>query len=83
MFAPLPYLPPCCIITPQSHPLISRGANPTCVQEPVEKLNLASSGLFSVWTASGSIDDTTNIDCFAILARRKNARSRANDGVFR
>ena len=33
--------------------------------------------------ASGCIDDKTNIACFAVLARRKNARSRADDGVFR
>jgi len=39
--------------------------------------------LFFVWTASGSIADTSNIACFAVLARRKNARSRADDGVFR
>ena len=32
---------------------------------------------------SGSIDDKTNIACFAIFARRKNTRSRADDGVFR
>ncbi|KPK41691.1 MAG: hypothetical protein AMJ65_08965 [Phycisphaerae bacterium SG8_4] len=30
-----------------------------------------------------SIDDTTNIACFAVFVRRKNARSRADDGVFR
>jgi len=29
------------------------------------------------------IDDKTNIACFAVFARRKNARSRADDGVFR
>jgi len=34
-------------------------------------------------TASGSIDDKTNIACFAVFARRKTARSRADDGVFR
>ena len=36
-------------------------------------------------TASGSIDDTTNPPSadFAVFARRKNARSRADDGVFR
>jgi hypothetical protein len=34
-------------------------------------------------TASGSIDDTANIACFAVFVRRKTARSRANDGVFR
>jgi len=34
-------------------------------------------------TASGCIDDKTNIACFAVFARRKNARSRADDGVFR
>jgi len=33
--------------------------------------------------ASGSIDDKTNIACFAVFARRKIARSRADDGVFR
>ncbi len=33
--------------------------------------------------ASGCIDDKTNIACFAVFARRKNARSRADDGVFR
>jgi len=33
--------------------------------------------------ASGSIDDKTNIACFAVFVRRKNARSRADDGVFR
>jgi hypothetical protein len=35
----------------------------------VRKLALASSGLFSFWTASGSIDDTNYIACFAVLAR--------------
>jgi len=34
-------------------------------------------------TASGCIDDKTNIACFAVFARRKTARSRADDGVFR
>jgi hypothetical protein len=37
-------------------------------------------------TASGSIDDKTNIPPladFAVFARRKTARSRADDGVFR
>jgi len=34
-------------------------------------------------TASGSIDDKANIACFAVFARRKTARSRADDGVFR
>ena len=34
-------------------------------------------------TASGCIDDITNIACFAVFARRKTARSRADDGVFR
>jgi hypothetical protein len=29
------------------------------------------------------IDDKTNIACFAVFARRKTARSRADDGVFR
>jgi len=33
--------------------------------------------------ASGSINDTTNIACFAVFVRRKNARPRADDGVFR
>jgi len=33
--------------------------------------------------ASGCIDDKTNIACFAVFARRKIARSRADDGVFR
>jgi hypothetical protein len=33
--------------------------------------------------ASGCISDKTNIACFAVFARRKNARSRADDGVFR
>ena len=33
--------------------------------------------------ASGSIDDKTNIACFAVFVRRENARSRADDGVFR
>jgi len=47
------------------------------------KLDLASSGLFSVWTASGCIDDTSNIAFFAVLARRRTARSRADDKVFR
>jgi hypothetical protein len=48
----------------------------------VRKLDLASSGSFSAWTASGCIDDISNIACFAVLARRKNARSRADDEVF-
>ena len=39
--------------------------------------------MFSAWTASGCIDDTFNIACFAVLARRKTARSRTDDGVFR
>jgi hypothetical protein len=30
-----------------------------------------------------SIDDKADIACFAVFARRKNARSRADDGVFR
>jgi len=34
-------------------------------------------------TASGCIGDKTNIACFAIFARRKIARSRADDGVLR
>jgi hypothetical protein len=29
------------------------------------------------------IDDKTDIACFAVFARRKTARSRADDGVFR
>jgi hypothetical protein len=33
--------------------------------------------------ASGSIDDKTNIVCFAAFAKRKIARSRADDGVSR
>jgi len=33
--------------------------------------------------ASGCIDDRTNIACFAVFFRRKNARSRADDGVLR
>ena len=33
--------------------------------------------------ASGCIDDRTNIACFAVFARQKNARPRADDGVFR
>ena len=39
--------------------------------------------LFFRLIASGSIDDRANIACFAVFVRRKNARSRANDGVFR
>jgi len=39
--------------------------------------------LFFRLTASGYIDDTTNIACFAVFVRQKNARSRADDGVFR
>ena len=31
---------------------------------------------------SGYIDDETHIACFAVFARRKNARSRADDGAF-
>ena len=42
------------------------------------KLNLHSSGLFSLWTASGSIDHP-RMACFAFLARGKNARSRCDD----
>ena len=34
-------------------------------------------------TASGCIDDKIDIACFAVFARRRNARSRADDGVFR
>ena len=34
-------------------------------------------------TASGCIDDITNIACFAVFARRKTVSSRADDGVFR
>ena len=43
---------------------------------------LASSCLFFVWTAAGSIDDMFNIACFAVLARQKTADSRANGIVF-
>ena len=32
--------------------------------------------------ASGSIDDRSNIPCFAVCASRKNVRSRADAGVF-
>jgi len=39
--------------------------------------------LIFLLTASGSIDDTTNIACFAVFVRRKNARPPADDGVFR
>ena len=49
----------------------------------VGKLDLASSGLLFRLPASGCIDDRTNIACFAVFARRKIARSRADDGVFR
>ena len=34
-------------------------------------------------TASGCIDDKTDIACFAVFAKRKTARSLADDGVFR
>ena len=34
-------------------------------------------------TASGCIDDETDIAYFAVFARRKNASSRADDAVFR
>ncbi len=34
-------------------------------------------------TASGCIDDTFNIACFAVLAGRKTARSQTDDGVLR
>jgi len=33
--------------------------------------------------ASGCVDDKTNIACFAVFARRKMARSRADDGIIR
>jgi hypothetical protein len=33
--------------------------------------------------ASGCIGDKTNIACFAVFARQKNARSRADDGILR
>ena len=33
-------------------------------------------------TASGCIDDKTNIACFAVFARRKNARSRTRRWSF-
>ncbi len=39
--------------------------------------------LVSRLPSSGCIDDETDIACFAVFARRKNARSRADDGVFR
>jgi len=48
----------------------------------VRKLDQASSGFFFRLAASGCIDDKTNIACFAVFARRKNTRSRADDGVF-
>ena len=38
--------------------------------------------LFFRMAPSGCIDDKTDIACFAVFARRKNARSRADDGVF-
>ena len=44
---------------------------------------LHSTGLFFAWTASGCIDDKGRIACLAVLARRRTARSRADDGVFR
>ena len=47
------------------------------------RTRLASTGLFAAWTASGCIDDISNIACFAVLARRQTARSRADDGVLR
>jgi len=34
-------------------------------------------------TASGCIDDKTDIACFAVFARRKTVSSPADDGVFR
>jgi hypothetical protein len=46
-------------------------------------LNLASSGSFLVWTASGCIDDVFSIACFAVLARRENAHSQADNPVLR
>jgi hypothetical protein len=47
----------------------------------VSKLGLI--GFVFRLTASGCIDDETNIACFAVFVRRKTARSRADDGVFR
>jgi hypothetical protein len=41
-------------------------------------MSLHSSGLFRLWTASGSID-YPRMACFAFLARDENARSRCDD----
>ncbi len=51
--------------------------------ESVGESDLALSGLFCDWTASGCIDDKTDIACFAVLASHKTARSRADDGILR
>ena len=40
--------------------------------------DLASAGLFLVWSASGCIDHTFNIACFAVLASPKTVRPRAD-----
>ena len=45
-------------------------------------MSLHSSGLFSLWTASGSIDHP-RMACFAFLARGKNAPSRCDDHFVR
>ena len=41
------------------------------------KMNLHSHGLFSLWTASGSIDHP-RMACFTLLAREKNAHARCD-----
>ena len=46
------------------------------------KMSLHSTGLFRLWTASGSIDHP-RMACFAFLARAKNARSRCDDHFVR
>ena len=45
-------------------------------------MSLHSSGLFSLWTASGSIDHP-RMACLAFLARGKKARSRCDDHSVR
>jgi hypothetical protein len=63
--------------------LLSESSLIVGIYEPVGELDLAPSGLSFRLPASGCIDDKTNIACFAVFARRKTARSRADDGVFR
>lgn len=50
-----------------------RGCNTVTVALGASRrTGLASSGPFNLWTASGCIAYTTNIGCFAVLARDQN-----------